>query len=278
MVLVSVVGTGAPVPGRARWITRLDELHLLTPLRILLIVVVAAVVTWLVGRFVQRFLRRTLYLPGADRNRAEVRQRAVAGALRSAVIGVVWAAAVITIIAELGVNVGGVLATATIIGGAIAFGAQTLIRDLIAGFFVITEDQYGVGDKVDLGPCTGVVERLTMRSVRLRDTDGKVWHMAHGNVLRVANLSQVDQLMVEIELPRDLPLADADAAITAALDQFGAATGLDPGRLHRLGIRRLTDDRQVHQLAIDARAGEHDALRRAWRRAVLAAAEQRGPS
>ena len=161
----------------------LDELHLLTPLRILAIIVVAIVVA---------IVLRSIVIPSAEPNpwafrvptasaptrgsghcRRRCARRSSASSGRTAVI---------TIIGELGVNIGGVIATATVIGGAIAFGAQTLIRDVIAGLFVLAEDQYGVGDSVDLGYATGEVERITLRSVRLRDTEGKVWHVAHGNV------------------------------------------------------------------------------------------------
>lgn len=180
-----VTGRGAPL-----WIKRLDEWHLLTPLRVVLIVVVAMVLTVIVRRLVTRTTRRTIVIRGADQGRAEARQRAIASVLRSALVGVIWTVAVITVISEVGVNIGGMIATATIIGGAIAFGAQTLIRDVIAGFFVLAEDQFGVGDVVDLGMCTGRVDRITLRMVRLRDDDGRVWYVAHGNVARVANLSQ----------------------------------------------------------------------------------------
>lgn len=180
-----VTGRGAPL-----WIKRLDEWHLLTPLRVALIVAVAMVLTVIVRRLVTRTTRRTIVIRGADQGRAEARQRAIASVLRSALVGVIWTVAVITVISEVGVNIGGMIATATIIGGAIAFGAQTLIRDVIAGFFVLAEDQFGVGDMVDLGVCSGVVDRITLRVVRLRDDAGRIWYVSHGSITCVANLSQ----------------------------------------------------------------------------------------
>ena len=109
----------------------------------------------------------------------------------------IWVVAVIAVIGELGVDVSGVILTATVIGGALAFGAQALVRDVIAGVFVLSEDQYAVGDVIDVGVIgggtdriIGTVERMTLRSTRLRDGDGRVWHVPNGNVLRVANLSK----------------------------------------------------------------------------------------
>src|SRR5258706_10743448 len=98
--------------------------------------------------------------------------------------------ALLAIISELGVNLGAFVAAATIIGGALAFGAQTIVRDFLAGIFVLVEDQYGVGDIVDLGLASGQVERVTLRSTRLRDDEGRVWHVPNGQVVRAGNLSQ----------------------------------------------------------------------------------------
>ena len=165
---LGVSRVGRVVATQPDWIKRLDELHLLTPMRIVTILLVAIAATVAVRILVSRLLRRTIALPGADRARLDARQRSLASALRAALVGVVWAIAVITIVGEVGVNIGGVVATATVIGGAVAFGAQTLIRDVISGFFVLAEDQYGVGDEVDVGHAAGTVEKITLRTVRLR--------------------------------------------------------------------------------------------------------------
>jgi small conductance mechanosensitive channel len=256
------------------WITRLDKLHLLTPLRIVLIIVVAIVVAIVLRTVVTRLLGRTLHLSGGDRPRAEARQRALSSALRSAVVGVVWGTAVITIISELGVNIGGVIATATVIGGAIAFGAQTLIRDIIAGLFVLAEDQYGVGDTVDLGLAMGEVERITLRSVRLRDSEGLVWHVAHGNVARVANLSKSSIALLDLELSRDTDLAAIDEVVnrlTERLREDPLAGRALTGDITIVGVADVRDDRLIYRVTADTLPGKRDAVRRAWRRLVLQA-------
>ena len=253
---------------------RLDELHLLTPLRILAIVVVAIVIALVLRTVISRVLSRTLGLAGAERTRAEARQRALASALRSAVVGVVWGTAVITIISELGVNIGGVIATATIIGGAIAFGAQTLIRDLIGGLFVLAEDQYGVGDQVDLGYAIGEVERITLRSVRLRDGEGRVWHVAHGNVLRVANLSKSSLALLDLEVARNSDLGvveEVAARLGRKLGENAAAAATMTGAATVVGLTELRDDRLIYRLAAPTLPGRHDEVRRIWRMLVLGA-------
>lgn len=273
---MAVHGRAEPpvVQSRAQWVDRLDELHLLTPLRIVLIIVVAIVVTLVLRAVVSRVLRRTLTLTLSDRPRAEARQRALASALRSAVIGVVWATAVITIISELGVNIGGVIATATIVGGAIAFGAQTLIRDVIAGLFVLAEDQYGVGDTVDIGYARGEVERITLRSVRLRDGEGRVWHVAHGNVMSVANLSKSSQALLDLEVSRasDLELVEERVAqIGEHLRHRPSVASLITGPVSVIGLIDVRDDRLIYRIAVPTLPGKQDDVRRVWRGLVLQA-------
>jgi moderate conductance mechanosensitive channel len=253
---------------------RLDRLHLLTPLRILAIIVVAVIVALILRTVISRVLRRTLGLAGAERTRAEARQRALASALRSAVVGVVWGTAVITIISELGVNIGGVIATATIIGGAIAFGAQTLIRDLIAGLFVLAEDQYGVGDQVDIGYASGEVERITLRSVRLRDGEGRVWHVAHGNVMRVANLSKSSLALLDIEVARGSDLAVVEEVaerLGQELSANSSAAAVLTGAPTIVGLTDVRDDRMVFRVAAPTMPGRHEEVRRVWRTLVAGA-------
>ena len=264
---------------RPSWIDRLDELHLLTPLRILAIIVVAIVVA-----IVLRTRRHTSAQPHARSfqvpiaSRADARQRALSSALRSAVVGVVWATAVITIISELGVNIGGVIATATVIGGAIAFGAQTLIRDVIAGLFVLAEDQYGVGDSVDLGYATGEVERITLRSVRLRDGEGKVWHVAHGNVLCVANLSKSSVALLDLELARDSDLGVVEEVVGRLVQQLRELPDIGPtliGEPTIVGVTEVRDDRLVYRVSAPTIPGKRDEVRRAWRRLALGCVPRR---
>src|SRR5262245_37934130 len=211
----------------SEWVQSLDKWHLLTPLRVLAVVLIAVVLTIIIKKFVARFFRKLFEhtLP-AERPRVEARSRALSASLRAALIGVVWVTAVITIISMLGINVGGVIATATIVGGAIAFGAQTLIRDVIAGFFVLADDQFGVGDEVDLGHAKGTVERVTLRTARLRDGEGGIWHVPHGNVLRVANLSKTSVAFLDVDVDRSMTYADV------------------AGVMHTLG-RQLAEDASV---------------------------------
>lgn len=268
---------------RPDWIRRMDELHLLTPARIVVILLVAWLLTVLLGRVVQRVLRRTLGLVGrfdlgrsdpAEPQRAEARQQALGTAMRSAFIGAVWSIAVIAVVGELGVNIGAFVATATVVGGAVGFGAQTLVRDAIAGFFVLAEDQYGVGDDVDLGHATGTVERITLRSARVRDADGRIWHVPHGNVVRTANLSKAAQAGLTIEVARTSPLDEVEQVarqLCAELQADAVAAAQLTGEPRVVGLTEVRDDRLVLKLLAPTVPGQHETVRRAWRRLALAA-------
>ncbi len=248
------------------WITRLDDMHLLTPLRVVLVVLVAVVLTVVVRRTVRRVLRRALAV-STDRARAEARQRALASTLGSALVGIVWALAVITIVSEAGVNIGAFVATATVIGGAVAFGAQTLVRDALAGVFVLVEDQYGVGDRIDVGLATGRVDRITLRAVRLRDADGVEWHVPHGAIARVANLSKTSQARVDVEVARGCDPAEVMAVLQRLGEEEPVAGASGPPSM--VGLVDVRDDRLVFRLRVPSAPGHTEAVRAAWRLRVL---------
>jgi small conductance mechanosensitive channel len=93
------------------------------------------------------------------------------------------------LLSELGVAVGALIAGAGILGAALGFGAQNIVRDLLSGLFIVFEDQYGIGDKVDLGEASGVVENVGLRITQVRDTKGTLWYVRNGEILRVGNSS-----------------------------------------------------------------------------------------
>ncbi|MGB8020522.1 MAG: mechanosensitive ion channel family protein [Candidatus Nanopelagicales bacterium] len=122
--------------------------------------------------------------------RRDQRAQAIGQLLRNALILTIWGLAILLILAELGVNIAPIMASAGVVGIALGFGAQALVKDYFSGFFMIVEDQYGVGDLVDVGPVVGTVEEITLRVTRIRDVNGVVWYVRNGEILRVANQSQ----------------------------------------------------------------------------------------
>ena len=163
----------------------------------------------------------------------------------------------------------------TLLGTALTFGAQSLIRDLVSGFFIILEDQYAVGDSVDLGVASGTVERVTLRVTRLRDGEGKVWWVPNGQIVRAGNLTQDwARAIVDVAVARDSDVDGASAVIlevaerTAARPQL-ADRILEPPKV--LGIQQLADYRLVLRLSVKVAKGAQDDVRRAIQADVLTA-------
>ena len=124
------------------------------------------------------------------RTRRVQRAQTMGSLLKSIVTGVVVVVIVTIMLSELGYDIAPLIASAGIIGVALGFGSQTLVKDFLSGIFMIFEDQYGVGDVVDLGEATGTVEAVSLRVTRLRDVNGTVWYVRNGEILRVGNMSQ----------------------------------------------------------------------------------------
>lgn len=118
------------------------------------------------------------------------RAKTMGDLLKSVITGIIVAIFGTMMLSELGVNIAPIIASAGIIGLALGFGAQSLVRDFLSGIFMILEDQYGVGDVVDVGEASGTVEAVSLRVTRLRDLNGTVWYVPNGAIVRVGNMSQ----------------------------------------------------------------------------------------
>lgn len=181
------------------------------PLTIGIVLVLAFVATRLLTRAIKRFMRGVeAAAPESASARVHQRTETIGLVLRSLVRAVVAVIAGTTILGELGVNLGPLIAGAGVVGVAVGFGAQTVVKDFLAGMFMLIEDQFGVGDVIDAGPAIGTVEAVSLRTTRLRSVDGTLWHIPNGSVVRIGNKSQEWSralLDVEVAYGADLELA-----------------------------------------------------------------------
>jgi small conductance mechanosensitive channel len=148
---------------------------------------------FLLSRFLRRVVRRveTKVSEHTTPMRTLQRTQTLTKVLSSAGIVVIWILAIFSILGELSVNLAPLLAGVGIVGLAVGFGAQNLVRDVVTGFFILLEDQYGVGDIVMINQiATGNVEQLTLRITGLRDLDGTMHYMSNGSITHVANRSK----------------------------------------------------------------------------------------
>ncbi|QRP48204.1 mechanosensitive ion channel family protein [Amycolatopsis sp. FDAARGOS 1241] len=269
------------------------------PLRIILIVVLAFLVRYLTRRLIDRVttlprggsgklpaLLRPLrerapdVLGTAVVERRRQRAKTIGSVLRSMSTFLIYGLAFILVLGELGINLAPIIASAGIVGVALGFGAQNLVRDFLSGIFMMIEDQYGVGDVVDIGPATGTVEAVGLRITTLRDLQGTVWYVRNGEVLRVGNSSQgfaVAVVDVPLGYSADVDLASTvltQAATKAVESETLAVNVMEPPEM--LGVEKVTPEGILLRLTVKVRPGKQWAVQRALRGHLLAALEEAG--
>lgn len=199
---------------------------------------------WFLTRLVRRGIRRMvdrLSGPGAERagllrvvspladsgsvnlQRAAARAQTIGDVVRSFLVATVWVTAGMTVLGAFNINLGPLIAGAGIAGIALGFGAQNLVRDFLSGIFMLLEDQYGVGDVIDVGEATGLVEGVSLRTTRLRAVDGTVWYVPNGEIKRVGNKShQWSRALLDVPLAYETDLDQATALIQRVANEMAA--------------------------------------------------------
>jgi small conductance mechanosensitive channel len=281
------------------WFAESSFYILIKPLRILLILVLAVVLRYLLHRAINRLVRSTSegsppailkplrervptaapdgagYFPERRRQRAA----AIGSVLRSLVTAVVFSVAVLLVLDELSFNLAPLLASAGIAGLALGFGAQTLVKDLLSGLFMLLEDQYGVGDTVDLGEATGVVEAVGLRITTVRDGRGVLWYIRNGEIIRVGNKSQ-GWAVVIVDMPVGFASTEEatavlrTAAASVAVDPELSPSIVDPPEV--LGIEQMTVDGAVIRTIVKTTAEGQFQVGRELRRRLAEALQSSG--
>ncbi len=210
------------------------------PIRILFIVLISWIASKLLQRAVARFVKTVAATPNdirlqslrergpgkllvqeSDSARAEARAETIGLVLRSIVVAIVWSVAGLMILGQLNIDLAPLIAGAGIGGIALGFGAQSIVKDFLSGLFMLIEDQYGVGDVIDVGDATGTVENVSLRSTTIRDVHGTVWHVPNGEIARVGNYSQLwSRALIDVEVAYDVDLRFAQGVIQRVADEF----------------------------------------------------------
>ncbi|MDE0601193.1 MAG: mechanosensitive ion channel family protein [bacterium] len=182
-----------------------------------------------IARFTQRLARPDLRDVGrdptvsieAEKLRAKARAETLAGVLRSVALFTIWTFTTLLALGQLNIDLGPLIAGAGILGIAIGFGSQAVVRDFLSGVFTMIEDIYSVGDDIDFGRGRGTVERISLRSTSIRTRQGVVWTVPNGNIEFVGNYSQLwARAQVDIEVSYDCDLREAINVIRQAGDEM----------------------------------------------------------
>jgi small-conductance mechanosensitive channel len=165
-----------------------------SPLRIFTVLVAAWISHSIGHRAIDRAINKLATAdlkpgPGFAKRQSE-RARTTGSVLNSILKAVIWIIALGMILGEFGFNLGPVIASAGVIGVAIGLGAQTLVRDILSGIFMLIEDQYGVGDEIKVLDIEGVVEKVGLRITTIRDKNDVLWYVRNGEILVIGNGSQ----------------------------------------------------------------------------------------
>ena len=257
------------------------DVYVERPIRIVSIIIVALLIRAIAGRAIKRFVSATrdgrvtrrlaslgerapLLIDMSETAVARRAQRAatVGTVLRSLTNVVVGVVAFVTILGEFDISLAPIIASAGIVGVAVGFGAQNLVKDFLSGLFLVIEDTFGVGDTVDLGPSTGTVEWIGLRSTRIRDVRGTLWSIRNGEISRVANFSQtwqrtiVDLLILDsADLARAKQLALTTAEQVVDLPQW---EGVALERPTVLGVQDITEQGLLLRLVVRRRPNQDD--------------------
>lgn len=283
----------------SEWFAQGSYYILIKPLRIVLILLIAVLLRYLLHRMIRRLVRTTAEgsiptvlrplrerIPTGPESSATVmperrRQRAeaIGSVLRSLVTAVVFGVAVLLVLDELSFNLAPLLASAGIAGLALGFGAQTLVKDLLSGLFMLLEDQYGVGDTVDLGEATGVVEAVGLRTTTVRDGRGVLWYIRNGEIVRVGNKSQ-GWAMVVVDMPVGFAdTGEATAVLRAAAESVAEDPQLAPQIVEPpevLGVEQVTVDGAVIRTVAKTTAEGQFPVGRELRRRLTEALQRSG--
>jgi moderate conductance mechanosensitive channel len=265
------------------------------PITIVIVILVAIVIRLLLRRVIKNLVDRvvngvkkrqnvtdTQALIASPLQTARViqRTRTLGSVLENVATVVVAIVALVIIVSQFGVNLLGLVAGASVVAAGLAVGAQSIVKDLLSGIFMIIEDQAGVGDIVDTGQATGVVENVGLRVMQVRDVNGILWFVPNGQILRVGNMSQGwSRVLVDITVPYD---TDVDA-IEDALLQAAVRMSQETRWRQRIvekpeiwGLQSISESAMVFRLVVKTRASELDTVGRELRLRLKQAVDDLG--
>lgn len=223
---------------------------------------------------------RALTTSPVEAMRRVQRTRTLGSVLNTFAGWIVGIIVVLMVLAEAGVSVTPLIASAGILGAALGFGAQSLVRDVLNGLFMVFEDQLGVGDVVNVGEVSGVVERLGVRVTEIRDVDGTLWFVRNGEIVRVGNYSQDwARVVLDIPVPYEADVAQAQESLLQTAKKFSQSAEWRRKVLAEpeiWGIESISAEALVVRLVVKVRGGEQWAAKRALHAEIKKALDDEG--
>ncbi|MFI9380316.1 mechanosensitive ion channel family protein [Kutzneria sp. NPDC052558] len=284
-----MTGQDNNVVAAAGWFADNWPLLVTGAVQIAVIVALAVVIRFVLHRMIDKFTQgsgdmppllrplkeRAQQLPAPQRSeRRRQRAKTIGSVLKSLTTLITYGIAFLMVLQQFAINITPIIASAGVLGVAIGFGAQSLVRDFLSGVFMMLEDQYGVGDVIDAGQATGTVEAVGLRVTTLRDVNGTVWYVRNGEIVRIGNSSQGFAVAVV-----DVPLAhgSVDEALSVmgeTAEQAVAETPMADDVMDApqvLGVEKVTPEGITLRLTVKVRPGRQWATQRLLRARIMGA-------
>jgi small conductance mechanosensitive channel len=262
------------------------QVYTVGPLRILLILLITFILSRVIDRLAPRVVSGLRLVSPLVRStaRGQDRARTLTGVFASLFKVIIWAVALLTILGELNINLVPFVATATVIGAALGFGAQSLVKDFLSGALIIAEDQYGVGDNVVIGTgvnaTMGTVEGVNLRVTRLRGLDGVIWYVPNGEIRALGNNTETDsQALVDVVVPPGTDLTAAGAAAEEAAREVAREPdweGVMVGEPVFAGVQAVDSTGVTLRVTAWTKPGQHYRVARELRLRILERIRQEG--
>lgn len=279
------------------WLAAIGVLDFATKLvTAAVIIAVALLIRWLLGVSIRRVVSRIV--TGVKRKHDTTDTQALAaspiaamrivqrtrtlGSVLNNIVNVILISVVVLMLINLfapGVLGSFALLTAAI-GAGLGFGAQNIVKDVLNGLFMVVEDQYGVGDIVDLGPATGVVEAVTIRVTHVRDVNGTLWFVRNGEIVRVGNMSQGwARVIIDLAIPYDSDIDEIEAAVLATATELAQSTSWRTRILEKpeiWGIESISAEAVVTRVVMKTRTSAKDDVARELRMRIKHTLDEMG--
>ncbi len=264
---------------------------------IVVIVIAAFIIRWLILVILRRAIDRvvsgvkkthnveeTQELASAPLRAARIvqRTRTLGTVINSVLTVVVFGSAFVLILTVMNVPVLGILGAAGVVAAGLAFGAQNLVKDILNGMFMVFEDQFGIGDIVDLGVASGTVENVGVRITSIRDVNGTLWHVRNGEILRVGNKSQGwARVIIDLPVPYRANIDEVKDVVLSTAKMLGS----DPEWRRKIienpeiwGVESITAEALVVRLVVKTRSADQWAVARELRLRIKLALDELGVS
>ena len=246
----------------------------LVALKIVFIILISMIIVNVGKRIIKKVFM--IKLKGPLR-KEERRERTLLKLLENTLTYVVYFSAILSILQEFSIDVKGLLAGAGVLGLAVGFGAQSLVKDVISGFFILFEDQFSVGDYVKIGTAEGQVEEIGLRTTKIKNFTGELFILPNGTIAQVVNYSLKNSLaIVDVTIPFEQGIERVEKAIDQYLETMSKNNSDLLGKPRLVGAYDFTDEAVIERIIVETKPMRHYDIARAISMGLKPHLEQEG--